>query len=121
MNIKEIKKEIEIKEKELNELKTQIENIRTYDTIIILNTNTTLKEYENIKKEITRILDNENIKNIEELGAKKLAYEIQKNNEGFYVEIEFDGIIQTIEELERYYRSNDNILKFITIKKVMED
>lgn len=117
MNIKEIKKEIEMKEKELNELKTQIENLRTYETVIILNTNTTLKEYENIKKEITKILDDENIKNIEELGTRKLAYEIQKNNEGFYIEIEFDGIIQTIEELDKYYKSNDNVLKFITIKK----
>lgn len=118
MNIKEIKKEIERKEKELNELKTQIENIRTYDTVIILNTKTNIKEYENIKKEIIKIIDNENVKNIEELGTKKLAYEVKTQNEGFYIDFEYDGIMETVEELEQYFKINDNVLKFITIKKV---
>lgn len=128
MNIKEIKKEIErkenelktlieIQEKELNELKVQIKNVATYETIIILNTNTSIKEYGSIKREIIKMIDNENINNVEEIGTKKLAYEISKQKEGFYTIFDYDGIIQTVEELEKYFRINDNILKFITIKK----
>lgn len=116
MNIKEIKKEIERKENELNELKTQIKDIKTFEAVVILSINTNIKEFEGIKNKIKSIIDKENIKKFEELGIKKLAYMIQKQDEAFYITFEFDGIMETVEELEQYFRINNNILKFITIK-----
>lgn len=128
MNIKEIRKEIERKEnelkthieaqeKELNALRAQIKDVKTFETIVILNINTSIKEYKEIRNKIQSIIDKENIKKFEELGTKKLAYKIKKQEEGFYITFEYDGIMETIEELEQYFRANDNILKFITIKK----
>ena len=101
----------------MNELKAQIKNVNTYETVLILKINTSIKEYGNIKKEIIKMIDNENINNIEELGVKKLAYEVKKQNEGFYVTFEYDGIMETIKELEQYFRINSNVLKFITIRQ----
>lgn len=63
------------------------------------------------------MIDNDNINNIEELGVKKLAYEVQKQSEGFYITFEYDGITETIKELEQYFKINSNVLKFITIKQ----
>ena len=51
------------------------------------------------------------------MGRKKLAYEIKKNKEGFYVVLDFEAKPEFIAELERIYRITDEIIKFIVIKK----
>ena len=51
------------------------------------------------------------------MGKRKLAYEIKKNKEAFYVQFNFESNPEAITELERVYRITDDILKFITIKK----
>lgn len=119
MNLKEIKKEIEKKENELNILKEQLNNAKEYEGFIILTPKTTIKKLDTIKKEIIKIIDNENLKIIEDLGLKKLAYEIQKQKEGYYLRFEFIAQLETITELERFFRLENSILKFLTIK--MED
>lgn len=117
MNIKELKNEIERKERELTNLKTQLENIHEYETVIILNPTTTIENFDEIKKEIEKIIDNENILKFENLGTKQLAYKIKENKKGYYLTWAFNGIMKTISELEKFYRENENVLKYITIKK----
>ena len=51
------------------------------------------------------------------MGKRKLAYEINKNREAYYVQFNFESKPETIAELERVYRITDDVLKFITIKK----
>ena len=48
---------------------------------------------------------------------KKLAYEIQKNKEGYYVVYNFEANPELISELERNYRIADEVIKFIVIRK----
>ena len=47
---------------------------------------------------------------------QKLAYEIQKNKEGYYVVINFEAKPELIAELERQYRITDSVIKFIVVK-----
>ena len=54
---------------------------------------------------------------IEKWGKRKLAYEIKKQINGFYVLIDFVGKRTVIEELERNFKIDDKILKFMTIMK----
>ena len=56
------------------------------------------------------------VEKVEDLGKKKLAYEVKKNKEGYYVVINFDANPNLISELERNYRIMDEVIKFITIK-----
>lgn len=49
-------------------------------------------------------------------GLKKLAYEINKNKEAYYVTFVFESEPDFIEELQRNYRISDEILKFLVIK-----
>jgi small subunit ribosomal protein S6 len=58
-----------------------------------------------------------NIVKIEKWGKRKLAYEIKKQTNGFYVLIDFVGKRTVIEELERNFKIDDKILKFMTIMK----
>ena len=51
------------------------------------------------------------------MGKRKLAYEIKKNVEGYYVLYNFEANPGFIAELERVYRITDGILKFIVVRK----
>ena len=57
---------------------------------------------------------------IEDLGKKRLAYEVKNNKEGYYTIFNFYGKSEDIVDLERKYRTDDNILKFITIRQEQE-
>ena len=89
-----------------------------YESVIIIDPNTADDErkviIENLKKVITD--NNGFITKVEELGKKKLAYEIKKCKEGYYAVIYFQAEASVIAELERVYRIKDEIIKYITIK-----
>jgi small subunit ribosomal protein S6 len=49
-------------------------------------------------------------------GFKKLAYDIKKESQGYYVCMNFATPGATIKELERIFRIDDRILRYLTIK-----
>ncbi len=89
-----------------------------YESIIIISQNV---EEEGIKALISRFTDLINtegkVSEVTEMGKKKLAYEIGKNKEAFYVLFDFEAKPELIAELERNYRITDEIIKFIVVKK----
>lgn len=54
---------------------------------------------------------------VEKWGKRKLAYEIRKQNKGFYVLVDFAGASVVVAELERNLKIDDKILKFMSVKK----
>lgn len=58
-----------------------------------------------------------NVETVEELGMRKLAYEINYIGEGFYVLVNFTADAALPAELERNFRINENIMRYIVIKK----
>ena len=54
---------------------------------------------------------------IDDWGKKRLAYEIAKQKEGYYIVIDFEANPSLIAELERIYRITDNVMKFIVVRK----
>ncbi len=48
-------------------------------------------------------------------GTKKLAYDIKKKNRGHYVRLDFCGDGALIQEMERFFRIDDKVMKFMTI------
>ncbi len=89
-----------------------------YESIIIINPNL---EEQGIKELVTKFSDMINnegkVESVEEMGKRKLAYEIKKNVEGYYVLYNFEANPGFIAELERVYRITDGILKFIVVRK----
>lgn len=51
----------------------------------------------------------------EEWGLRKLAYEIQKFREGYYVLVEFSAGPELPRELERNYRIADEVIRYIVV------
>ena len=89
-----------------------------YESVIIINPSL---EEEGIKKILQKFTDlinqNGKVEKVEELGKKRLAYEIKKNQEAYYVVIKFTAAPSHIAELERQYRISDEIIKFIVVKE----
>ena len=89
-----------------------------YESVIIINPNV---EAEGVKTLVDKfsglINENGNVISVEEIGKKKLAYEIRKNKEGNYVIFKFEANPNLISELERVYRITDEVIKFIVVKE----
>jgi small subunit ribosomal protein S6 len=51
----------------------------------------------------------------DEWGIRKLAYEIRKKPRGFYTLLDFCGQGALVDEMERQFRIDDRVLKYMTI------
>lgn len=92
--------------------------MNNYESVIIIKPNLDEGEIEGIITEITDLINqNGEVTKVEKMGVRKLAYEISKCKEGHYVVIYFEADPSIISELERNYRINENIIKFITVRK----
>jgi len=90
---------------------------RYYESYIIIDGNLEdtaideeLKKYESFfrKNEIE-------VNNLDRVGRKRLAYPIKKKLNGFYVCFEMTAPPQTITKLEKTYKLDDNILRYLTV------
>ncbi len=92
--------------------------IRHYETMFIVKPTLTAEqiqsEIETVKANIEK--NGGEIAATDDMGSRELAYEIQKNKRGYYYLIYFTAPTEAIIELERNYRINENILRFIFIK-----
>ncbi|MCR4589131.1 MAG: 30S ribosomal protein S6 [Lachnospiraceae bacterium] len=57
------------------------------------------------------------ITNVDDWGKKKLAYEIQKQSEGFYYFIQFEAETSAPAEIESRIRIVDNVLRYLCVKQ----
>ena len=89
-----------------------------YESIIIINPNVEESGVKALIEKFSNLINNDGkVEKVDELGKKKLAYEIKKFKEGIYVAISFDANPQLIKELERIYRITDDVIKFIVVRK----
>ncbi|WP_120945689.1 30S ribosomal protein S6 [Helicobacter labacensis] len=51
-----------------------------------------------------------------DMGQRQLAYEIKKQKRGYYFVIYFKAQAEVVLELERLYRINEDVLRFIILK-----
>jgi len=57
------------------------------------------------------------LEKVEEWGKKKFAYEVQDHKEGYYVLAYFSANPEFPLELERNFKINENVLKYLVIKR----
>ena len=89
-----------------------------YESVIIINPNLEEEAIKALIEKFSKLInDNGKVNSVEEIGKKKLAYEINKNKEGYYIVFKFEAKPELIAELERVYRSTDEVIKFIVVKE----
>ena len=88
------------------------------ESVIIINPNLEEEAIKALIEKFSKLISSDgNVVSIDEIGNKKLAYEIKKNKEGYYVVIKFEANPNLISELERVYRITDEVIKFIVVKE----
>jgi small subunit ribosomal protein S6 len=66
-------------------------------------------------KELISSNDGE-ITDVEDWGRKRLAYMIKKSKIGYYIIFQFNAYPQIISTLEKFYKLDENILRYLNIK-----
>jgi len=92
--------------------------MRYYETLYLINPNLPDEEYRDILTKFNDLVEKNNgvIVNIDEWGKKSLAYEIKKNDKGYYVLLQYCGQGDMVAEIEHGMQLDERILKFQTIK-----
>ena len=92
--------------------------MQLYETIYIVKQdldNAALKDieakYENLLKLNKAIIEYK-----ENWGLRNLAYKIQNYKKGYYYMVVFNGEKESVSELERNFRIDENIIRFLTSK-----
>ena len=89
-----------------------------YESVVIINPNLEAESIKALIEKFSNLINNNGkVNSVEEVGKKKLAYEIKKNKEGYYIIIKFEAKPELITELERVYRIADEVIKFIVVKE----
>jgi small subunit ribosomal protein S6 len=92
--------------------------MRRYETIAILRPNAGEEEINKVVATTTQIINDEQgtIIELNKWGMKKLAYLIKKETLGYYVFFDYAATPAAVTEIERKYRIDDVVLKYLTIK-----
>lgn len=88
-----------------------------YESVVIINPNVDEEGTKALVEKFTNLINSDGkLEKADELGKRRLAYEVNKNKEGYYVVFYFEANTSLIAELERNYRITDEVIKFMTIK-----
>src|SRR5450755_1514521 len=92
--------------------------MRIYEELFILRPDAPEEEIDQLIDQPTTQISGEggNVDKSDKWGIRKLAYRVQKRNEGFYVLLQFTAKPETVRELERKLRVSDQVLKFLTVR-----
>jgi small subunit ribosomal protein S6 len=89
-----------------------------YETIFITDAAATEAEIDDLLKAYEQIVGTAKGKvlKVEKWGKRKLAYPIRRQEEGSYVLMVIECPADLVKELERRYRMNDRILRYLTVR-----
>lgn len=92
--------------------------MRTYELMFISSPNTTEEEINKIVSQIEHAVTERGgkIAKIEAMGRRKLAYRIEKFDEGIYTLIHIEGTGQEIAEVERRLRVADFVIRYLSVR-----
>lgn len=89
-----------------------------YESIVILKPLDNKDEINEVIEKFKNLMQEFSDRKVEvnKIGLRKLAYEIRENKEGYYAQYYFWGKPENIADLERNYRINDEVIKFMTLR-----
>jgi len=93
--------------------------LKRYEVIVIVKSDLTEEDITALIERCQAIITDRKgvIAKVDKWGKRRLAYEINKQKDGFYFLIDFAGDGPIVAELERNFKIDDRILKFMTVKK----
>ncbi len=92
--------------------------MRNYENLVIVKPTLTAEEIQASVKAIEEVITSNGgeIAATDSMGMRKLAYPIDKNERGYFHVIYYTIAPSAINEIERRFRINEELLRFVTIK-----
>ncbi len=92
--------------------------MRRYETIFIASPTLTDEQADELVKQYEGIIAEQGgeLLKTDKWGRKKLAYEVQKFSEGYFTLFELNAGPTLIAELERRFRNNDVVIKYMSVR-----
>ena len=89
-----------------------------YEFTYIVNPVLEEEQYKEAVEKVNKLFtDNgSEIEEVDEWGLRKLAYEIDKKNSGYYVNMYLTGPAEAIAVVERALRIDDHFMRYLTLK-----
>jgi len=93
--------------------------MRIYEELFILRPDAVEEEIDAYIEQIKTLITSSKgtVDKVEKWGVRKLAYRVEKRNEGFYILVQFstEGTA-LVKEVERRMRVTDSVMKWITVR-----
>ena len=90
--------------------------MKKYEVIYILDTAVGEEKIKELVEKFSAFISSKGtIENTEEWGNRKLAYEIKKKTEGYYVVVNFEASVEVPSELERQFKITEEVLKYLIV------
>lgn len=93
-------------------------SLRLYEEMFIVKPDSTDELVDPIIEMLTQLIakDGGNVLSSEKWGTRKLAYQVGRFREGYYILLKFEATGVTIKEIERRLRVNDLVIKYLTVR-----
>jgi len=89
----------------------------SYETVVVFSTKSGEEGIKSLVQKFKDLIEkNAVLDGFDEWGKRKLAYEINKETEGYYVLFNFTSSTDFPRELDRIYKITDGILRSLIIK-----
>ena len=90
----------------------------SYETVFILSTSLSEEDLKAMVEKFTALIaDNGTVGSVEEWGKRRLAYEINDEQDGYYVLINFTADADFPAELDRVFKITDGLLRSLIVNK----
>jgi len=91
--------------------------MRRYETFIIIDPDLSDEERSPVFEKVKDLIQQEEclLIMLDEWGDRRLAYEIKKKSRGYYVRLDYCGTGKLVEEIERFSRIDDRVMKYMTV------
>ena len=93
--------------------------MKNYELMYIIPSQSSDEEKEALIAQVNSMIEKDNgkIESVERIGNKKLAYEIQKKREGYYVLVNFTANASVPNKLGALLSITNNILRYVVVAK----
>jgi small subunit ribosomal protein S6 len=92
--------------------------MRVYEVLFIIAPNIEESDIDTLVTQLSDVATGQGatIAKVDRIGRRRLAYPIQKFNEGYYVVLTIEGSGAEIAEIERRMRVTDAVIRYITVR-----
>ena len=91
---------------------------KMYESAVLINAALEDDQIQSIISHIKELISSNDgeITDVEEWGRRRLAYMIKRSKIGYYIIFQFNAYPQIISPLEKFYKLDENILRYLNIK-----